>query len=219
MGPQSGSSSTRTRFRQFSEKSVQKALTCLSTECPFTRNCIRLNRTHVAVVAAATLFGVLGCEPSLVAQSRPRVVHVFVALADNRTQGIVPVAATLGNGEDPARNLYWGSAYGVKTFFARSADWQLLKTEKGSKSEVLERCVFKHRREDVYLIADAYRGSLMKQAIVDFLQAAAGGVTHTIGGEKDVPRISVTPDLVTYIGHQGFMDFQLPSFPQKLDKT
>ena len=52
-----------------------------------------------------------------------RTVHVFVALADNRSQGIVPVAAKLGNGEDPERNLYWGSAYGVKTFFARSPDW------------------------------------------------------------------------------------------------
>ena len=46
-----------------------------------------------------------------------RTVHVFVALADNEHQGIVPVPAKLGNGEDPEHNLYWGSAYGVKTFF------------------------------------------------------------------------------------------------------
>src|ERR1700751_6185185 len=49
-----------------------------------------------------------------------RVVHVYVALADNRHQGIVPVPAKLGNGEDPARNLYWGAAYGLKTFFSSS---------------------------------------------------------------------------------------------------
>ena len=46
---------------------------------------------------------------SLAAQESPaRTVHVFVALADNLHQGIVPVPAKLGNGEDPEHNLYWG---------------------------------------------------------------------------------------------------------------
>ena len=58
------------------------------------------------------------------AQTKPRVVHVFVALADNQHQRIVPVSAALGNGEDPARNLYWGAAFGVKTFFHNSPDWK-----------------------------------------------------------------------------------------------
>lgn len=53
-----------------------------------------------------------------------RTIHVFVALADNEHQGIVPVAAKLGNGEDAEHNLYWGSAYGIKTFFSRSPDWK-----------------------------------------------------------------------------------------------
>src|SRR5689334_16291764 len=52
------------------------------------------------------------------------VIHVFVALCDNVNQGIVPVAPSLGNGDDPAKNLYWGAAFGVKTFFNKSADWQ-----------------------------------------------------------------------------------------------
>jgi hypothetical protein len=43
---------------------------------------------------------------SVVAQAPPRLIHVFVALADNVHQGIVPVPAALGNGDDPARNLY-----------------------------------------------------------------------------------------------------------------
>ena len=34
------------------------------------------------------------------AEQAPRVVHVFVALADNENQGIVPVSPRLGNGED-----------------------------------------------------------------------------------------------------------------------
>ena len=59
------------------------------------------------------------------------VIHVFVALCDNIHQGIVPVSATLGNGDDPARNLYWGAAFGVKTFFTKSKDWQLIDCRPG----------------------------------------------------------------------------------------
>src|SRR5579864_6421135 len=86
-----------------------------------------------------------------------RTVHVFVALADNQSQGIIPVPAKLGNGEDPEHNLYWGSAYGVKTFFARGEDWSRIKCGEKPKVEILERCVFKHRASNVYLVADAYR--------------------------------------------------------------
>ena len=37
-----------------------------------------------------------------------KVIHVLVALCDNENQGIVPVPAFLGNGEDTQRNLYCG---------------------------------------------------------------------------------------------------------------
>src|SRR4051794_18726638 len=85
------------------------------------------------------------------AQGPPKVVHVFVALADNQYQGIVPVPARLGNGEDAERNLYWGAAGGVKTYFRRSAEWTLLQSGQKPKSEILERCIFKHKTQNVYL--------------------------------------------------------------------
>ncbi|HET9280889.1 MAG TPA: hypothetical protein VFR24_02900 [Candidatus Angelobacter sp.] len=158
---------------------------------------------------------------SLVAQSPPRTVHVFVALADNKNQGIVPVAARLGNGEDPANNLYWGSAYGVKSYFARSADWQLLVAGHGPKPEILERCIFKHRRKDIYLIADAYEGSKIKQAIVDFLEVASDGEPETISVKTNGKDVALAArggaDLVAYAGHDGLMDFQLPTLPPKND--
>jgi hypothetical protein len=50
----------------------------------------------------------LAVGAALAQDSGLRTVHVFVALADNQHQGIVPVAAILGNGEDPQHNLYWG---------------------------------------------------------------------------------------------------------------
>ncbi len=37
-----------------------------------------------------------------------KVIHVFVALCDNKYQGIVSVPASIGNGQDPKTNLYWG---------------------------------------------------------------------------------------------------------------
>src|SRR2546423_1366193 len=109
----------------------------------------------------------------------PRTVHVFVALADNQNQGIIPVPPRLGNGLDPAHNLYWGAAAGVKTFFRRSADWSVVSCGQRPKPEVMERCVFKHRSANVYLVADAYRGDEIRQAILDFFDAAAGASPET----------------------------------------
>src|SRR5216684_715523 len=111
---------------------------------------------------------------SLAARASPRVVHVFVALADNQHQGIVPVPARLGDGDAPAGNLYWGAAFGVKSFFRSSKDWELISASPGPSLAILERCVFKHRSEDVYVVADAYRGSHMHEAVTDFLYAASG---------------------------------------------
>ena len=152
---------------------------------------------------------------SLRAQEPPRVVHVFVALADNEHQGIIPVPKRLGNGTDPANNLYWGAGYGVKSFFARASDWKLLSAGSGPKLEVLERCVFKHRAQDVYLVADAYRGDLIKQAIVDFLKAAAGGNAEKITVKGATFTAGGGASLVAYIGHEGLMDFQLTDLPRK----
>jgi hypothetical protein len=130
--------------------------------------------------------------------------------------GIIPVPAKLGNGEDPEHNLYWGSAYGVKTFFARSADWEWIACGEKPKAEVLERCVFKHRATKVYLVADAYRGREIRQAILDFLSSAAGDDPETVTAPR-APKIPTRggAKLVVYIGHDGLMDFQLQQFPRK----
>lgn len=161
-----------------------------------------------------------GLLPAMVAQNPPaRTVHVFVALADNEHQGIVPVPARLGNGMDPEHNLYWGAAAGVKTFFARSAEWSLINCTKKPKYAILERCVFKHHTADVYLVADAYRGDEIKQAILDFFDAAAGASPATISLPAGQRTLTITArggsNLVAYVGHDGLMDFQLPIIPHK----
>jgi hypothetical protein len=155
----------------------------------------------------------------LLAQTPPRTVHVFVALADNIYQGIVPVAKILGNGEDAPHNLYWGSAYGVKTFFARSADWRLLSSGEKPKDEVLERCVFKHRSANVYLVAEAYRGREIQTALQNFFDAAAGVSAGQISVKDGLQTVTLNirgdASLVVYIGHNGLMDFHLPRIPKK----
>ena len=160
------------------------------------------------------------------AETPPRVVHVFVALADNKYQGIVPVPAALGNGDDPGRNLYWGAGGGVKTFFAHSKEWELIQTFKSPRTGVvLERCIFKHRTANVYLVADAYQGAQIRQATIDFLQAASGAGTMAIhlmlakqdptgAGASDVNiNAGGGADVIAYVGHDGLMDFTLDKLP------
>src|SRR5215472_2966913 len=148
-----------------------------------------------------------------------RTIHVFVALADNEHQGIVPVAAKLGNGEDAEHNLYWGSAYGVKTFFSRSPDWERVTCGLKPKAQVLERCVFKYRAADVYLVADAYRGMEIKQAILDFLDSAAGDGAEVLNlsSAPDSLKLPIrgAANVVAYAGHDGLMDFQLSRAPHQ----
>ena len=144
-------------------------------------------------------------------------MHVLVALCDNENQGIVPVPAALGNGEDPAKNLYWGAGYGVKTYFTRSANWQKLGEFKNPKENVLERLVFKHKAQNVYLVADAYRGSRMRETIGDFFAATAGARRENVTAGDVTLQISGTADLVAFVGHNGLMDFALENQPAKMD--
>ena len=159
--------------------------------------------------------------PHIALTERPRVVHVFVALADNEHQGIIPVPAALGNGEDPNHNLYWGAAYGVRTFFRKSNEWREISSVPKPKSFILERSIFEQRENGTILIADAYKGSEIKQALTDFFQAAAGldsEIISSLSSSGSEPgEVPASPDLVVYVGHDGLMDFSLPlEFPKRM---
>ncbi len=173
-----------------------------------------ITRTLTAVILCILLVPFSKSE-----NASKRTVHVFVALADNQNQGIVPVPQRLGNGLDPAHNLYWGASAGVKTFFARSSEWVLLNCGENPKRAILERCAFKHRNSETYLIADAYRGDEIRQTILDFLEAAAGAdpETITVAYAGDAVKLSVAggSNVVAYVGHDGLMDFPLPLLHHK----
>jgi hypothetical protein len=144
-----------------------------------------------------------------------KLIHVLVALCDNQYQGIVPVPARIGNGDDPANNLYWGASFGVKTFFKRAGDWKLIVETRNPRAEILERLVFKHQNKDVHLIADAYRGREIKRCLADFFEFSAGRAGETVKTNSIELHAGGGADLVAYVGHDGLMDFALDSYPQK----
>ena len=141
------------------------------------------------------------------------MVHVFVALCDNEHQGIQRVPDQLGDGDDPAHNLYWGALYGVKTVFSRSEAWELVAAVEAPSKAVLDRLVFKHTTANVYLVADAYRGREIKRAIGDFMAAASGEgadeIVVTLGDREVSVQAGGAADLVAYVGHNGLMEFEL----------
>lgn len=146
-----------------------------------------------------------------------KVVYVLVALCDNKYQGIVPVPAFLGDGEDAPKNLYWGAAFGVKTFFSKSPNWTRLASFQNPNENVLERLVFKHKTQNVYLVADAYRGSLMKETINDFFAAVSGAKRENVAADDATLQVFGGADLVAFVGHKGLMDFDLENQPVKKD--
>ncbi len=137
-----------------------------------------------------------------------RTVHVMVALCDNKYQGIVPVPAAIGNGQDPDNNLYWGCGYGIRTWFCKSKEWKEIKRY-NLQGVILQRIIFKHRTAEYYLVADAYNGKEIKQCTLDFLASCSGQLTDTLRVNERIIGISGNARLLAYIGHNGLMDFQL----------
>ncbi len=137
-----------------------------------------------------------------------KTIHIIVALCDNKYQGIVPVPKNIGNGQNPKNNLYWGTAYGIKTYFKRSDEWTLIKETK-IDSLILERLVFKHNKDNYYIVADAYNGKNIKNATETFLRSSAGIIKDTLNIGNKTIGIEGNARLVAYIGHDGLMDFNL----------
>ncbi len=140
--------------------------------------------------------------------SDTKTIHIIVALCDNKYQGIVPVPKNIGNGQDPKNNLYWGTAYGIKTYFKRSSEWTLIR-QVNIDSLILERLVFKHKSQDYYIVADAYNGKNIKEATETFLRSSSGIIKDTLTIDNKTIGIKGNSELVAYIGHDGLMDFDI----------
>jgi hypothetical protein len=163
------------------------------------------------------LFAIILLFFSFLAQNQNRSIHVLVALCDNKNQGIVPVNKTIGNGQNPANNLYWGCGYGVKTFIKKQSDWKLLKQINNPGPQIYERLVFKHKDSSIYLVADAYNGAMIKQTVTDFLNYSAGFTKMSVDFDSIEVKVGGDANLICYVGHNGLMDFSLDTYPSKTD--
>ncbi len=172
-----------------------------------------------SLAQAATLDDVVARLDADVAGGKPLVAHVVVALCDNEFQGIVPVPASLGDGDAPQSNLYWGAMYGVRSYFRRQPGWQSVALAPSRDSRVLDRVLFKRdltrngKSTQVLLVAEAWRGRNIADAIRHFLELnrgehaermRAGGLEFDAGGAAHV---------IVFVGHNGLMDFAAPSLP------
>lgn len=164
------------------------------------------NKDEMTISVSKTEIG--AAENILPFDTTSKTIHIFVALCDNNYQGIVPVPAKIGNGQDPNNNLYWGCGFGIRTYFKNSKEWKFIKTQKAD-SIILERIVFQYVTKGYYLVADAYNGKYIKQCTKDFLSSSCGQLKDTLNINNTSIGISGNALLVAYIGHDGLMDFQL----------
>lgn len=147
------------------------------------------------------------------AAGNPIVIHVSVALADNRHQWIASVPDAIGNGQDARNNLYWGARYGLKTFFVKDAGWKIIKKiSVGDK--ILERLVFykllnrNGQPVNVYLIADAWDGRFISETIQQFLSYSSGADVININDQDSLNlQAGGAAHLNVYIGHDALMDY------------
>ena len=139
----------------------------------------------------------------------PKVVHVYVTLADSG-QGIISSNESLEYGTDLYNNQYWGALYGVKQFFERSSNWELIDDDVFTPNLVLERLVFRHKSHGAYLIADAYSGSYNQlRATNDVFRSLSGWHNNIIvvdDPNRDEVELGIHgySDLIVYIGHHFF---------------
>jgi hypothetical protein len=86
---------------------------------------------------------------------------------------------------------------------------------------VLERCAFRSRGlpREVVVVADAYDGARMEDALRDFLSAASGSMDATAdvgtGANAIATRLGGASDLVCFVGHNGLMDKPLAEWPRR----
>jgi len=147
---------------------------------------------------------------------KPLVAHVIVALADNEHQGIVPIPSSLGDGDRPQSNLYWGAMYGVKGFLKRSADWRAVALPAASDPRILERVLYRRdvvrdgKSSALYLLAEAWRGREIAASTGRFLEMTRGQHVESVRVDGRDVAAGGAAHLVAYVGHNGLMDFAVP---------
>ena len=187
---------------------------------------------HSTLLSCLSALAIVAADPGVAAcnriqadakAGRPLVAHVVVALCDNAHQGIVPVPTALGDGQDPASNLYWGARYGLKTYLLRDGGWTRVPSAAPLPEGMLERLVLRRATQcgsattAAFLVAEAWDGRRIRDAVDRFLRMAGGHHAEAwrvrVDGRAIEFRAGGGAHVVAYVGHNGLMDFPLPSQP------
>lgn len=167
------------------------------------------------------------------AAGKPMVAEVHVALCDN---SIIHCGGNgMGDGASLERNLYWGTTHGMHGWLSRRASgWRLVGKPAPRRGEVLATEIW-HRRADpdgalrkrgvtkpfdVYLIAEAWRGSDIDPALESWLDDLYGDATRTYALD-DGRAIDggAAAHLVAWVAHNRFMDLPTYDFQPRAAKA
>jgi hypothetical protein len=85
----------------------------------------------------------------------------------------------------------------------------LIKVMKNPTNQILERVVFKHKTENVFLLAESYDGAAIKSTMIDFFNACSGDNLMELQVGDDNLLFGGNADLLVYIGHDGLMEFKI----------
>jgi len=147
----------------------------------------------------STIVGGIALSATLMpkaAHACPKTVRIIVSLADNKNQGIVPIQPSLGNGQDPKNNLYWGAMYGVKSYFKRHSGYEVKRPQSDAYRQdgVLEEIEIYDTKKYVLTYADAWDGSRQKTATEFFMDLL----------------VEPQDSLTIFVGHNPLMDESVP---------
>lgn len=149
-----------------------------------------------------------------VTAGKPLVVEVHVPLCDN---DIIRCGnAKLGDGDNPATNLYWATTPGFGYWFRRKGSgWTEVSVEKENTGDkdVLEKRTYRRaiatpaawrkrgapKRYELVVVIRAWRGSAIDRALAAYAADISGKGTHA--------------RLVAFVGHNRLMDVDAFAWP------
>lgn len=149
------------------------------------------------------------------ARGAPLVTHVIVPLCNNAQ--INCGAGKLGDPSDLDRNLYWGAVFGIAKYFERKSSLYEKWRDEGANGPRLTRIIYRRvvqgsglgvgAQVEHLVIADAWHGDSIDDAVRTFFQAATQGESIEI---KDKGTLRVHS--IIYAGHNRLLDgLKLPS--------
>jgi hypothetical protein len=156
---------------------------------------------------------------------RPLVVQIHAPLCD---KSIIPCGNDrLGNGDNPATNLYWATSPGFGKWFARKGGgWRKVLDQKAADTgdqDVLAVHVYRRslaapaawvkqgapKRFDVIIVVHGWRGTAIDRALAAYAREVSGLDERTLTLDSgDTVTAGGAAQLVAYSGHNRLMDVQ-----------